>query len=326
MNSNDIEEIRKIGIVHFWNLPDKVYVILNSEFKYNLMKHFMECVRTKYNAKKITGIQRATISNIINNINPTIRIEYLLKIIEIIKKEKFSLNCVEININWIGDFKSKGVINPKLPFNFNSRAGARFIAAICNEGWISDGMYYSNSKDESRQSVKNDAIEIFGESYRSIGNFIKEKDQYLAFPSIMRDVVIVLTDFKGVKAERNPNVPSFILKNKELMYGWLEQTIGDEGHVKFHPHLYRREIIWRRACDIRNNKCKIIEDELIILKNLSIEYDLKNIGNYVTSKGKKRFRLQIRISRKENLRRLTNLIKIPNDLKDKLFIEMLKSC
>ena len=326
MNSNNIEEIRKIGIVHFWNLPDKIYVILNSEFKYNLMKHFMKNIRSKYNAKKITGIQRATISNIINNINATIRIGYLLKIIEIIDKKEFNLNCVERNIKWIGDFRGKGITNPKLPFNFNLREGARFVGGICNEGWISDGMYYSNSKDESRESVKNDALKIFGGNNQTIGNFIKEKDQYLAFPSIMRDTVIVLTDFKGVKAERNPKIPHFILRDKELMYGWIEQTIGDEGHVKFHPHLYRREIIWRRVCDIRNDKCKIIEDELIILKNLSIEYDLKNIGNYVTSKGKKRFRLQIRISRKENLRRLNNLIKIPNDLKDRLFIEMLKSC
>ena len=276
--------------------------------------------------KKITGIQRDTVSNIINNPNPTIRIDYILKIIKIINKEEFDLYNVEINIKWIGDFKSKGIINPKLPFNFNSRAGARFIAAICNEGWISDGMYYSNSKDESRQSIKNDAMKIFGDSYESIGNFVKEKDQYLAFPSIMRDVINILTDFKGVKADNNPNIPLFIPKKKEFMYGWLEQTIGDEGHVKFYLDSYRREIIWRRACDTKFDKCNLIEDELMILQNLGIKYDLKNIGSYTTSRGKKRFRMQIRISRKENLRRLTNLIRIPNDLKNKMFIEMLKSC
>jgi len=326
MDLNSKEKIRNGGIVHFWNLPDKIYVILESEFKSNLMKEFMKIIRTKYNAKKVTGIQRNTVSNIINNLNPTIRIDYILKIIKIINKEEFNLNNVEINIKWVGDFKSKGVINPKLPFNFNSRAGARFIAAICNEGWISDGMYYSNSKDESRQSVKNDAIEIFGESYRSIGNFIKENDQYLAFPSIMRDVVNILTDFKGVKAENNPNIPSFILKNKESLYGWLEQTIGDEGHVKFYLDSYRREIIWRRACDTKFDKCNLIESELKILQNLGIKYDLKNIGEYNTSRGKKRFRMQIRISRKENLKRLTNSIRIPNNIKDKKLIQMLKSC
>ena len=195
---NNVERIREKGIIHFWELPNKIYVILDSNFKNTLMKEFMKNTRTKYNAKKITGIQRDTISNIINQRNPTIRIDYILKIIKVINKEEFNLRNVESNIKWVGDFKSKGVINPKLPFNFNSRAGARFIAAICNEGWISDGMYYSNSKDESRQSVKSDAMEIFGESHESIGNFVKEKDQYLAFPSIMRDAINILTDFKGV--------------------------------------------------------------------------------------------------------------------------------
>ena len=326
MDLNNKEKIRNEGIVHFWNLPNKIYVILHSDFKNRLMKDFMIIARTKYNAKKITEIQRETISNIINKSNPTIRIKYLLKIIKIINKEEFNLHNVEIHIKWIGDFKSKGIINPKLPFNFNSRAGARFVAAICNEGWISDGMYYSNSKEESRQSVKSDAIEIFGESYESIGNFVKEKDQYLAFPSIMRDAINILTDFKGVKAENNPNIPPFILKNKELLYGWLEQTIGDEGHVKFYLDSYRREIIWRRACDTKFDKCNLIESELKILQNLGIKYDLKNIGRYTTSKGKNRFRMQIRISRKENLKRLTNSIRIPNNIKDEKLIEMLKSC
>ncbi|MBI2647273.1 hypothetical protein HYW99_02245 [Candidatus Woesearchaeota archaeon] len=286
----------------------------------------MKVLRTKYNANKVTGIQRETISNIINKTNPTIRIDYLLKIVEVVKKEGFDLENTEKHVTWIGDFRSQGIVNPKLPFNFNSREGARFLAAICNEGWISNGMYYSNSKSESRLSVKNDALKIFGGSEETIREYIKEKDKCLAFPSIMRDVINILTDFKGVKAENNPNIPSFILKNKELMYGWLEQTIGDEGHVKFYLDSYRREIIWRRACDTKFDRCNLIENELKILQKLGIKYDLKKIGNYTTSKGKERYRMQIRVSRKENLKRLANSIRIPNNIKDKKLIQMLKSC
>ncbi|MEK6984599.1 MAG: hypothetical protein AABX33_08545 [Nanoarchaeota archaeon] len=320
------EKLTEQGVIHFWNLPNKIHVILDSKFKDRLMREFMKVTITKYNANKLTGIARITISDYINEKNIKIRIDFLLKIINVINKEEFNLSNIERNIKWIGDFRSQGVVNPKLSFNFNSREGARFLAAICNEGWISDGMYYSNSKEESRQSVKNDALTVFGGHNKTIGNFVKEKDQYLAFPSIMRDVVLLLTDFKGVKAEKNPNIPSFVLNNKELMYGWLEQTIGDEGHVKFYLDSHRREIIWRRACDTKFNKCKIIEDELHILNRLGIDYDLKNIGNYVTSKGKKRFRMQIRVSRKENLKRLANSMRIPNNVKDKKLIEMLKTC
>lgn len=319
------KKIRKEGIIHFWNLPNKIHVMLDSNFKNKLMKEFMKIARTKYNANKLTGISRPTISDYINKKNPKIRIDFLLKIIKLINKKEFNLDNVEKNIKWIGDFKSYGIINPKLPFNFNFREGARFLAAICNDGWISDGMYYSNSKNESRSYVKNDALKIFGGNNQTIRDWIKEKDQYLAFPSIMKDVVNVLTDFKGIKSEKNPNIPSFILKDKWLMYGWLEQTIGDEGHVKFYTDSYRREIIWRRSCDSEFDKCNLISDELKILKRLGIKFDLKNIGTYITNKNRKKFRSQIRISRKENLKRLVNL-KIPDNFKKELLIKMLKSC
>jgi len=324
-NKNN-EKFAKEGIVHFWDLPRRNHIILDTTFKDKLMKIFMKITRTKYNANKITNISRPTISDYINKNNPKIRIDLLLKIINIINLKIFDLNDAEINIKWIGHFNSQGIIYPKLPFNFNSRDGTRFLAAICNEGWISDGMYYSNSKNESRKSVKNDALKVFGGNNLTIKEWIREKDQYLAFPSIMRDVVNILTEFKGIKSERNPNIPSFIFKSKELMYGWLEQTIGDEGHVKYHPNTYRREIIWRRACDTRFDNCNLISNELKILELLQIKYDLKKIEKYKISNGKQRFKYQIRISRKENLKRLDHSIRIPNKFKNDLLIKMLNSC
>lgn len=47
------EKIRERGIIHFWNLPNKIHVILDSKFKDSLMKEFMKVTRTKYNARKI---------------------------------------------------------------------------------------------------------------------------------------------------------------------------------------------------------------------------------------------------------------------------------
>ncbi len=325
MNLIKNNKIKSKGIIHFWNLSNKIHVVLDSNFKDKLMKEFMKITKTKYNANKLTGIKRITISNFINKEKCKIRIDFLLKIIEIINKKEFNLNNIEKNIRWVGDFRSHGIINPKLPFNFNSRKGARFLAAICNEGWISDGMYYSNSKNGSRKSVKNDALKVFGGNNQTIRDWIKEKDQYLSFPSIMRDIVNILTDFKGIKSERNPNIPFFILKDKDLMRGWVEQTIGDEGHVKYYPDSFRREVIWRRSCDSKFSKCNLISDELKILTKLGIKFDLKNIGSYYTKKNKKKFRSQIRISRKENLKRLANL-KIPDSFKNRLLLKMLRSC
>tara|TARA_B100001971_G_C18185108_1_gene535127 strand:- start:456 stop:1412 length:957 start_codon:yes stop_codon:yes gene_type:complete len=284
----------------------------------------MEVARTKYNANKITGISRPTIGRYINKKDSKTRIKSLLKIVNLINSNEFSLNNIEKNITWIGGINSQGIINPKLPFNFNSRAGTRFLAAICNEGWISAGAYYSNSEQELRDSVKKDSLSIFGGDENTVRDWIKEKDQYLAFPSVIRDVLILITGFKGMKSENNPPVPSFILKDKELMLGWIEQTIADEGHVKYHPVKYRREIIWRRSFNINLNEYKLNIYEQKMLDKIGITYDVKNIGTYKTKKGIEKTRLHIRISKRTNLLKLREIIKIPCKRKDETFTLMMK--
>lgn len=148
------KKIKLKGIVHFWDLPNNLCIVLDPQFKDKLMKEFMKIAITKYNASKITGISRPTISDYINKKNHKMRMALLLRIANIINNGKFNFSNIEKKILWIGDVNSQGIINPKLPFNFNSREGSRFLAAICNEGWISDGAYYSNSNQELRASVK----------------------------------------------------------------------------------------------------------------------------------------------------------------------------
>jgi len=320
-NKNN-EKIAKEGIVHFWDLPKRNHVILNSKFKDTLIKEFMKTVRTKYNANKITGIARITISDYINKENPKIRIDFLLKIVNLIDDNEFSLEIIEKNIEWVGYFNSQGIINPRLPFNFNSRKGARFLAAICNEGWISDGAYYSNSNKELRDSVKEDVLFVFGGNETTIKDWVKEKDQYLSFPSVIRDVLVLITSFKGIKSENNPPVPSFILKDKELILGWIEQTIADEGHVKHYPETYRREIVWRRSFNKNLNKYKLNRDERKMLDKIGIRYDLKNIGTYKTKKGIEKIRLQMRLAKRKNLLKLRKFVTIPDRKKDETFTEI----
>lgn len=132
------------------------------------------------------------------------------------------------------------------------------------------------------------------------------------------------------------------------MFGWVEQTIADEGEVKYHKKKYRRSIIWRRSVDISDvlsgkiketsirqlpkaiqkivekKKCNLIEDELKMLNILGIDYDLYNLGIYSTKKGKVRTKWQITITKRENLLNLRKIIKIPHKEKDKKFSLMLK--
>ncbi|MBL7054432.1 hypothetical protein ISS05_01590 [Candidatus Woesearchaeota archaeon] len=316
------EKIAKEGIVHFWNLPNNIHVILHSKFKDKLMREFMRITRSKYNANKITGISRTTLSRYINMRNPKIRIDFLLKFSKAINNCQFNINEIEKPIKWIGNYKSKGIITPRLPFDFNSRKGARFLAAICNEGWISDGAYYSNSNEELRDSVKEDAISVFGGNDATIKDWVKEKDQYLSFPSVIRDVLVLITLFKGIKSENNPPVPSFILKDKELILGWIEQTIADEGHVKHYPETYRREIVWRRSFNKNLDKYKLNIDERKMLDKIGIKYDLKDIGTYKTKKGIEKVRLQMRLAKRKNLLKLRKHMIIPEKKKDKTFTEI----
>jgi len=260
--------------VHINRLPLKRnYVTLKQEFHNELAERLLQVGGSIDGAGKLVGIADTVMGRIIKKERKRrIRIDFLLNILNLLG---ISLEKAESNVIWIGNNQSNGIENPKLPFTFNSRASARFLAAICNDGWISGGAYYSNMKQESREFVRKDTISVFGENKNTVREWIKEKDRYLAFPSIIRDVLVLISQFKGVKSENNPPVPAFILNNPELILGWIEQTIADEGHVKNYPDEYRREIIWRRSFNKSLEVCRLNKDEQKMLNILGINYDVK---------------------------------------------------
>lgn len=298
------------------------YVMLNKEFNEQLFNKFSKVSGTIANASRISGISKSVLGRFFRKERKKIRIDFLLMITSLLN---ISLEEAEKNICWIGANNSQGITNPKLPFVFNTRASARFLAAICNDGWISDGLYYSNSSKELRDSVKKDALSVFGGDEDAIKEWVKEKDQYLSFPSIMRDVLVLITGFKGVKSENNPPVPPFILEDRNLICGWVEQTIADEGHIAYRPDKYRREIIWRRSFSKNLKEYKLNIDERKMLDKIGINYDVKNIGTYKTSKGIEKIRLHMRIAKRKNVCKLRKLIRIPHPRKDRIFTEMIKN-
>ncbi len=307
--------------IHINQLPTQSnYVILDKKFNDTLLYKLLEVSGTIANASRLTGISKSVLGRFFRRERDRIRVDFLLKIASSLN---INLKEIENNAIWIGANNSQGIINPKLPFKFNSRKSARFLAAICNDGWISEGVYYSNSSQVLRNSVKSDALSVFGGNGDTIREWIKEKDQYLSFPSIIRDVLVVITQFRGVKSENNPPIPSFILQNKNLMLGWIEQTIADEGFVKYYPETYRREINWRRSFNKNFKKYKLILDETKMLSNLGIIYSLDKVDTYKTKSNVIKVRLQIRITRKENLLKLRRFIIIPDKKKDRVFTEML---
>lgn len=308
----------KEGIVHFWNLPNN-HLSLRPQFRADLLTAFMRRAGSSYGANRWIGIGKTTILRYLSQKDHKLRIDLLLTIIDALKDRHFTRGNVEQNVTWIGHPNSQGVINPKLPFTFNCREGARFLAAICNDGWISDNAYYSYHEQDLADSVKRDCMTVFGGNGETVTVGKKENDKYLAFPSVIRDVLIVLTNFKGVKSENNPSVPSFILGDLRLILGWIEQTIADEGCVQNYPKKYRREISWKRAFQSELSHYNLNIDEMRMLNEIGIDYGRHNAGTYITKNGIEKTTIQMRIAKRENLLKLRNLIKIPCKRKDNNF-------
>ena len=327
-------------IIHFWNLPEKrTFVGFKEKFKEEIIRTLKN---KKYPWKLRDKIKRDKIS--------------LIKLKEIIKKEKFSLNIIEKNIKWIGGINSKGLSNPKFPIKFSNRNGARFIAAIINDGTLTNSgknnhgrLMYDNFNKSLRESVINDYLEIFGGNKDEIAFRNYERKKYLEFTSIIRDMIELVIKEKGSKNESNLELPKFIFKNKKTMIGWIEQTIADEGEVKNYPRENRRSIVWRRSLDVTNiikqkikkdtsirqlpkkiqnllekQECKLIEGEKKILDFLKIDYSVYNLGIYLTTKEKIRTRFQVNITKRKNLLNLRKIVRIPSDEKNEKFTKAMK--
>ncbi|MCD6476782.1 MAG: hypothetical protein J7K26_01270 [Candidatus Aenigmarchaeota archaeon] len=327
-------------LIHFWDLPEKRnYVLFNKKFNKKIIKILKD---RKYEYKMLDRFKNRKIK------------------IRTIKKLSSELNIdlrnFEKNISWIGGLNSKGLSNPRLPFNFSNRNGARFISAIVNDGCLTrkgkNGycrLMYDNFDKTIRRSVINDYLSIFGGQRKEIAFRNYDKKKYLEFTSVIRDVLELILKKKGPKTETNIAIPNFVFKDKENMLGWLEQTIADEAEIKYYPNKYRRSIVWRRSFDVTNifnekikttiplrrlssklqklvqeQKCNLIEGERKILETINLSYRIYNLGVYPTTKNKIRTKWQISITRRENLLKLRKMIKIPSKEKDKIFSNMCK--
>ena len=207
-------------------------------------------------------------------------------------------------------------------------------------------LIYTNKDKELRNSMIKDACSIFGR----ITKISTWDNMYVFFPFVCRDCVELLTSLKGEKSVNNPKVPSFIFKNKELMWGWLEQIIADEGTVRYYPSQYERSITWQRSVDITDiypyfkeeyessakksevikkigecKKCNLIEGERKMLNLLGISCKVRPISIYFTKKGEVKLIWELRISGYENLKKLRELIRIPCKRKDKKFTFILRT-
>ncbi len=242
--------------INIWDLPeDLVYVGLNPDFK---RKIFVSAKKSR-NWKELSKTLNITYTNLHGILyeNKKIKLKILKSLLELIEINK---NEIEKNITLISIRKNCGgkfanaIINPKLPFNFNTVNGARVIASLFFDGGIDSDIYphYRNENIELRRKVYESYANLFGEFKAKFTNYKDREQIYL--PKI---IGIIFTKCLGLTPGRktitNPKVPSFIMDGpKELKSVFLQQAFDDEGHF----HKAQRVIEFKLANGLFIDKAK----------------------------------------------------------------------
>ncbi|MFQ6130159.1 MAG: LAGLIDADG family homing endonuclease [Candidatus Hadarchaeaceae archaeon] len=123
----------------------------------------------------------------------------------------------------------KGINKPKLPFNFCTPAGGRFVSAILHDGSLTKELArYCNTSPIMREIVLKASQEIFGDVYVAV------YQDRLIYPAIVREILISLGMKTGQKVLVDPSVPRFLTEaSEEVIREFLRQAFDDEGSVYF---------------------------------------------------------------------------------------------
>jgi hypothetical protein len=317
--------------IHIWDLPeDIVYIDLNPNFK----KQIFISAKKSGSWKELSKILDISYSNLSGMLyeNKKIKLKVLKNLLKLTKidKDEIENNIILISLRDNGGVKfANAIINPKLPFNFNTIYGARVIASLFFDGGIDSDLYphYSNENIDLRKKVYMAYSNLFGEFKAQFTNYRDRVQIYL--PKI---VGIIFTKCLGIQPGRktvnNPEIPSFIMNSsKEMKSVFLQQAFDDEGHF----HKSQRDIRFKLANGLFADK---LQHEFIVKNNIQ-EYapnlikdvkrltesfnirtsNLKCVDIYQTKDGRYNTRWNFNISRKENLEKFQSEINFISDYK-----------
>ncbi len=249
----------------------------------------------------------------------------------------FSLNLeipikeFERNIDVITSVKSTevGIKNPKIPINFASREGVRFIASIMGDGELNNqlNVRYNNQNKNLIDIVLNSSKKLFGDVDYKI-YYRKDKIYQLHFPKIVGIIVKLLGIKPGYKSKTNYGIPSFIFNlNRKLQSIFVRQFFNDEGNVR----LKDRRLQVKQTINInvskneaKMNPLKYAPNSLIdlqkLLHNLGIESKI-SLGHYRIKKAD----WELSIYRIENLKKFQKQIGFDLKYKSNLLDKAIKS-
>jgi hypothetical protein len=272
------------GVVHFWELPrEKTYIKLDDSYKKEIFgkakslsgtwvglgrKLNLHINENSYSCGILRGILRGG-----NNI----RLDILLRLSDYLVLnglENYEKKSTEKHIVAITTKHSPkgygGILNPKLPFNFNEKEGGIIIAAFLHDGGI-DNRFLPNYRSEVsyklRKQVKDAAASILGDIRIKISE--PKNRMQIYFPKI---VGLILTSGLGMKHGRkvltNPGIPKFIFNTKEeTRAAFIAQAFDDDGYVR--GSLKQKNISLKLSIDLSH---VMRSKRNAILKESSIEY------------------------------------------------------
>lgn len=215
--------------------------------------------------------------------------------------------------------------NPKLPFNFATKSGARFVACMLGDGSLNKrGVFYSNTNLDLIEGFIKDCKEIFGNIKISINHIKKKKSivHVVSLPIFCKNMVNKLGLPIGPKVVNNPHIPNFIFNlDKEEIAELLSQIIDDEGSIS----MSSRHLGMRLATEITNDTFNLLEDIRKLLLILDIESVAYKESEYTSKRGPNRVLWKLEVHSFERLEKLYSLLNLRNKEKAKKFKKLLDS-
>lgn len=339
----------KDGIAHFYGLPqNEVYIELKPDFKTMILPAIKLHYRTYAKAAKTLNIPRYEFQIFANGHSRPL--SFILKLVQLLypKDPTFSLKTFEQNIKSLSSKAGHKILDPKLPFNFNTKEGVRIIASVLHDGSLTKTFHfdYTNIKRTLITRLKKAVKFVIGDiapNENVIPNNSINPLICIRYPNIVGYILYTLGIKPGDKVTNDINVPEFIFKLPEnLISEFLGQSIAEDGSFHFNMKNRARSMSIAYAKDIagldeeRKRKIesfesvpKIIHDITKLFETLGIEingpYFMKE--NLSKRSGKLRYTHSwfVSIDNKENLEKLYKKVKIPLKYKQDKLREIINS-
>lgn len=171
-----------------------------------------------------------------------------------------------------------GIKNPKIPFNFGTVEGARFIAAVMGDGEINNQLQvrYNNQDKRLINLILHSAKEIFGDIDYKI--YLREDNTFqLHFPKITGLIVTELGLKPGYKSETNYGIPPYIFsKNKKIKSAFVRQFFNDEGNVRLKDR--RLQVKQTVKVNVSKEVCKQYKEKYCHRVLIGLQLLLRDLG------------------------------------------------